>query len=65
MALRPVQYEKKNSIESNEYNRHEIGFVAQEVAKVIPSIVTKGVDADKTLAVSYTEIIPILTKAIQ
>lgn len=65
MALRPVEYEKKNSIESNDYNRHEIGFIAQEVEKIIPSIVTKGADANKTLAVSYTEIIPILTKAIQ
>lgn len=65
MALRPVEYEKKSSIAGNDYDRHEIGFVAQEVAKVVPSIVTKGADADKTLAVSYTEIIPILTKAIQ
>ena len=47
MTLRPVEYEKKNSIKDNEYNRHEIGFIAQEVAKVLPSLVTEGKDADK------------------
>lgn len=65
MALRPVEYEKKNSIRGNEYNRHEIGFIAQEIGKVLPGLVTEGKDADKTLAVSYTELIPVLTKAIQ
>ncbi len=65
MTLRPVEYEKKNSIGDKEYNHHEIGFIAQEVAKVLPGLVTEGKDADKTLAVSYTELIPVLTKAIQ
>jgi hypothetical protein len=65
MDLRPVVYDKKNSIQDNDYNRHEIGFIAQEIAKVLPSLVTEGKDADKTLAVSYTELIPVLTKAIQ
>jgi hypothetical protein len=65
MDLRPVVYDKKNSILETDYNRHEIGFIAQEIAKVLPSIVTEGKDADKTLAVSYTELIPVLTKAIQ
>jgi hypothetical protein len=65
MKLNPVEYDKKNSIKDSVYNRHEIGFIAQEVAKVLPSLVTEGKDADKTLAVSYTELIPVLTKAIQ
>jgi hypothetical protein len=65
MDLRPVVYDKKNSIQETDYNRHEIGFIAQEIAKVLPSLVTEGKDADKTLAVSYTELIPVLTKAIQ
>ena len=65
MSLRPVEYEKKNSIKEIEYNRHEIGFIAQEIAKVLPSLVTEGKDSDKILAVSYTELIPVLTKAIQ
>jgi hypothetical protein len=65
MKLNPVEYEKKNTIQDSVYDRHEIGFIAQEVAKVLPSLVTEGKDADKTLAVSYTELIPVLTKAIQ
>jgi hypothetical protein len=65
MKLNPVEYEKKNTIQDSVYDRHEIGFIAQEVAKVLPSLVTEGKDADKTLAVSYTELIPVLTKAMQ
>jgi hypothetical protein len=65
MKLNPVEYEKKNTIQDSVYDRHEIGFIAQEVAKVLPNLITEGKDADKTLAVSYTELIPVLTKAIQ
>lgn len=65
MNLRPVEYDKKNHIDSANYNRHEIGFVAQELQKVLPSLVSQGNDANKTLSVSYTELIPVLTKAIQ
>lgn len=65
MALRPVEYQKKNSIQDKNYNKHEIGFLAQDIAKVLPSLVTSGSDEYKTLAVSYTELIPVLTKAIQ
>jgi hypothetical protein len=65
MKLNPVEYEKKNTIQDSVYDRHEIGFIAQEVAKVLPSLVTEGKDTNKTLAVSYTELIPVLTKAIQ
>jgi len=65
MALRPVEYQKKNSIQDKNYNKHEIGFLAQDIAKVLPSLVTSGSDEYKTLAVSYTELIPVLAKAIQ
>jgi hypothetical protein len=65
MKLKPVEYEKKSTIQDSVYDRQEIGFIAQEVAKVLPNLVTEGKDADKTLAVSYTELIPVLTKAIQ
>lgn len=65
MALHPVAYEKKNNIRDSQYDRHEIGFIAQEVAKVLPSLVKEGKDENKTLSVSYIELIPVLTKAIQ
>ena len=62
--LRPVAYDKKIAIDSNEYN-HDYGFIAQELQSVLPDIVTEGLDTDKILSVNYTAIIPILTKAIQ
>lgn len=65
MQLQPVQYEKKETLASTSYGRHEIGFIAQEVQKVLPSLVVEGKDTDKTLAISYTELIPVLTKALQ
>jgi hypothetical protein len=63
--LRPVSYEKKNNITNNVYNQSEIGFIAQEVRKVLPQIVIESQDEEKTLAMNYNSLIPILTKAIQ
>jgi len=65
MQLNPVHYYKKNSIESNDYSKKENGFIAQEIQKVLPYLVSKGSDKDKLLSVDYTSIIPVLTKAIQ
>jgi hypothetical protein len=65
MQLRPVQYDKKATIESTDYARHELGFIAQDLQQLLPSLVSEGRDAHKTLAVSYTELIPVLTKALQ
>ena len=63
--MRPVNYKKKASLESTDYNSNESGFIAQELRKVIPTIVTEGTDKDKLLSVNYNSIIPILTKGIQ
>ncbi|MDQ6482051.1 tail fiber domain-containing protein [Dyadobacter sp. LHD-138] len=63
--LRPVFYEKKSAVESNDYNRSEIGFLAQDIQKVLPQLVREGKDLNKTLAVDYNSLIPVLTKAIQ
>ena len=65
MQLKPVSYEKKNSLTSTEYNIKENGFIAQELQKVMPTLVVEGTDKDKLLSVNYTAIIPVLTKAIQ
>ena len=64
-ALRPVSYEKRMTMKDSEYNIKEDGFIAQEIRKVLPDFVSEGNDADKTLMVNYTAIIPVLTKAIQ
>ena len=62
LELRPVDYQmKSNSLE-------QIGFIAQELRPIVPEAVT-GIEGDlangETLGVTYTTLIPVLTKAIQ
>ena len=63
--LRPVQYSKKQNLISKDYNKEEFGFIAQEVRKLLPSLVSEGLDEDKLLSMDYNSLISILTKAIQ
>ncbi|MCF2491457.1 tail fiber domain-containing protein [Dyadobacter sp. CY347] len=63
--LNPVSYEKKATIADSVYNKSEIGFIAQEVQKILPQLIREGKDADKTLALDYNSLIPVLTRAIQ
>ena len=63
--LNPVSYKKKDSIASTDYKYEEMGFIAQEIQKVLPMLVIEGSDKDKTLSVNYISLIPVLTKAIQ
>ena len=65
MQLKPVSYEKKNTLASTNYSIKENGFIAQELQKIMPSLVFEGTDKDKLLSVNYTAIIPVLTKALQ
>lgn len=65
MQLNPVHYMKKSSLASTAYNQEENGFVAQEIQKILPFIVTEGTDENKLLSVDYNSFIPMLTKAIQ
>jgi hypothetical protein len=43
----------------------QIGFMAEDVEKVIPSAVITEDNDEKTKWMKYSEIIPVLTKAIQ
>lgn len=43
----------------------QIGFVAQDVEKVLPSVVVTEDNDEKTKGMKYSEIIPVLVKAIQ
>jgi hypothetical protein len=61
LKLRPVSYLWKKRPEDG----LALGLIAQEIRKVIPEVVTEGTDEEKTLAVKYSELIPVLIKAIQ
>ena len=65
MKLNPVSYKKRLSFDTGEYNKKEIGFIAQEVQEILPDLVSVGPDENKTLSLDYNSLIPILTKAIQ
>ena len=63
--LNPVSYQKKQTIESDNYSINENGFIAQELQKVLPMLVHESTDKEKLLSINYSAIIPILTKGIQ
>jgi len=54
LSLRPVSY---NKIYSSNY---EVGLIAEEVAKIIPEVVTEG-----NTSIQYTRLVPSLIKSIQ
>jgi hypothetical protein len=60
LALRPVSFTWKEEA-VNEGG--DIGFIAQEVEKIVPEVV--HTDADGIKSVDYPKLVPILVKAIQ
>jgi hypothetical protein len=50
---------------TDETEKRRVFLIAQDVQKVLPEAVTELDDENKTLALSYTDIIPLLTAAIQ
>lgn len=65
LRLRPVSYEKRANLLSNDYTMKQLGFIAQEVEKVLPNSVNTAPTADAIKSVDYISIIPVLTKALQ
>jgi hypothetical protein len=77
--LRPVTFEWKgdtltnHSIDGKAILRpldpamqgKQMGFVAQDVEKILPSIIVTEANAEKTKGMKYSELIPVLVKAIQ
>ncbi|MFD2823936.1 tail fiber domain-containing protein [Lacinutrix iliipiscaria] len=61
LNLNPVSYHWKR----NPDQPKSLGLIAQDVQTVINEIVHTAEDETKTLSVSYTELIPVLIKAIQ
>lgn len=64
LQLNPVTYIFKD----DSANTPQVGFIAQEVQKIIPEVVT-GKEGDlikgETLGIVYGNLVPVLTKAIQ
>lgn len=60
--LRPVSYGYNDPRVARKVN---YGFIAQEVQKILPEIVETGTDSMQTLGMSYIDLIPLLTNAVQ
>ncbi|MBU3660844.1 MAG: tail fiber domain-containing protein [Flavobacteriales bacterium] len=60
--LRPVSF---GYIDPRMKREKVYGFIAQEIQKILPEIVEEGTDSMKTLGMSYTDLIPILTQGIK
>jgi len=76
LQLAPKQYEQVKTIQikngrpvadpSNPKPYHTIGFIAQELNKVVPEAVHQPTDeANEIWGVDYTKMVPIIIKAIQ
>jgi hypothetical protein len=63
LALRPVTYNWREQQGRSVASRKDIGFIAQEVERVLPDIVAEDHVGNKV--VDYSGLIPILTGAIQ
>ena len=61
MALRPVSYNWKKQPDNN----RKLGLIAQEVQHVIEEIVQVGDGKDQMMGVQYTDLVPVLIKAVQ
>ena len=65
LLLDSKMYNKFKTPEKNTFLSEEIGFIAQDVKKIIPVLVHQGEDRNNILNLNYTGFIPILAKAIQ
>ena len=61
MQLRPVSIQWK----AGDDKRTHLGLIAQEVEAVLPEAVQKSADARTPLGMNYSDLIPVLIKAIQ
>ena len=66
MLLRPVSYLWNDDyITDNGMEGLHFGFIAQEVKEILPDVILEQNNEEKTLGLKYTELIPVLVKAIQ
>ena len=62
--LKPVTYEWKK-IEDDGMKGIQMGFIAQEIEQIIPSMIVTSDNEEKSKGVKYTELFPILVKGMQ
>uniref|UniRef100_UPI0040495640 tail fiber domain-containing protein n=1 Tax=Fulvivirga sp. TaxID=1931237 RepID=UPI0040495640 len=67
LALQGITYNWDNTLNPslNLDNKNHIGFLAQDVEKVLPQIVHTGDDELKTKRVEYSSVVPVLVEAIK
>jgi hypothetical protein len=46
-------------------DEHSIGFIAEEVEEVLPELILRDNETNEVEGVSYTKMVPVLTKALQ
>lgn len=64
MKLHPVTFEWKEPKDDG-MKGQQIGFIAQEVEEVLPSVVLTQNNAEKTKGLKYNELVAVMAKAIQ
>jgi hypothetical protein len=67
MQLRPITFnwKIKEYQDKNFDDRNHLGFIAQEVEEIIPQVVNTSNDKMQTKSIAYSDLVPVLTKAIQ
>ncbi|MFT3746206.1 MAG: tail fiber domain-containing protein [Pyrinomonadaceae bacterium] len=61
MKLRPVSFDWKDDSTA----KTNLGFLAQEVEKIIPEAVVKGDDQNHTRGMNYSELLPVIVRSVQ
>jgi hypothetical protein len=64
LGLKPVQFDWID-VDQQAKQGHQIGFIAQDVEKLIPELVMTADDEIKTKSMAYGQLTPVLVKAIQ
>lgn len=67
MLIRPVSYNLKTDVKENQVDKDvsnfQYGFIAQEIKKIFPELITTREDGMEGM--SYTELIPIMVEVIK
>lgn len=69
-ALTAYSYDKKQTLEATEYDKKEVGLIAQDVEQVLPEAVTRVVDSSnkdgtEILTLSNSALIALLVEAVK